>query len=803
MKKLLLLLLWQPVLIAHSQLSPLTVEKIMRDPKWIGSSPANPQWTADGRYLLFNWNPEKAATDSLYYITPTATVPQKSTWAFRQAAITENQIKYNTARDQYVYAYEGDVYLASMKTGIRRRLTQTVATESNPQFSFNDQKVVFIREQNAWAWDLQTGSTTQLTNFQPVAAPVAAIRNPPPVIDKKSSSNQQEKWLQQEALENSLVLQRRKLKKDQADSMLKQFIKEKIVRAIPVDGKNMSLLTISNNGRFIAYRLTTAVTSKPAIVPSYVTESGFTEELTARTKVGAAQNIQELFLFDREKDTVLTIKTDSIPGIRDLPDYVKDYPVVYKEKSKNPSLRAVNFVNTTWAPTADRAVIEVRAQDNKDRWLLLLDGETGRLSLLDRQRDEAWIGGPSPGGFPVFNSGWINDQTFWFQSEASGYSHLYTINVTTREKKALTSGNYEVQHTQLSRNKKYFYLTTNEVHPGEQHFYRLPVTGGSAERITTLTGSNQVSLSPDEKWIAILHSYSNKPWELYLQPNMPANNTKSKPQQITTLAQSAEFRSYPWRDPELITFTARDSARVYARLFRPAQPHANKPAVIFVHGAGYLQNAHKWWSTYFREYLFHNLLADNGYTVLDIDYRGSAGYGRDWRTGIYRYMGGKDLDDIEDGARYLVQQCGVNPQHIGLYGGSYGGFITLMALFTKPRIFEAGAALRPVTDWAHYNHGYTSNILNEPFSDSIAYRRSSPINFAAGLQDHLLICHGMIDVNVHFQDVVRLTQRLIELGKDNWELSVYPLEDHGFTEPESWTDEYKRIFRLFETWLKK
>jgi dipeptidyl aminopeptidase/acylaminoacyl peptidase len=201
--------------------------------------------------------------------------------------------------------------------------------------------------------------------------------------------------------------------------------------------------------------------------------------------------------------------------------------------------------------------------------------------------------------------------------------------------------------------------------------------------------------------------------------------------------------------------------------------------------------------------MFNNLLADNGYTVLDIDYRGSAGYGRNWRTGIYRYMGGKDLNDIEDGARYLVEKYGVNARHIGLYGGSYGGFITLMALFTKPRIFEAGAALRPVTDWAHYNHGYTSNILNEPFNDSIAYHRSSPINFAAGLKDHLLICHGMVDVNVHFQDVVRLTQRLIELGKNNWELAVYPMEDHGFVEPESWTDEYKRIFRLFETWLKK
>ncbi|WP_207510237.1 S9 family peptidase [Longitalea luteola] len=792
MKKLLFLLLLQPTLISYSQLSPLTVEKIMRDPKWIGTSPANLQWTADGKHLLFSWNPEKAAADSVYYITPTAITPQKTTRAFRQTAITDNQIKYNAKRDQYVYTQEGDIYLVTVKTGSRRRVTQTVAVESNPQFSFHDQKIVYIREQNAWAWDLQTGATTQLTNFQTATTPPAA-----------PAGNQQEKWLQQEALLNSVVLQRRKQKKDLADSLVKQFAREKLVRAIPLNGKTMSLLTISNNGRFISYRLITTVPGKSTIVPSYVTESGYTEDLPARTKVGTTQNTQELFVYDTEKDTVFAVNTDSIPGIRDLPAYLKEYPTVYAEKSRNPPLRAVNFININWAPTGNYAVVEARAQDNKDRWLLLLEGATGRLSLLDRQRDEAWIGGPGAGGFPVFNSDWMNDETFWFQSETSGYSHLYTINVKTREKQALTSGNYEVQNTQLSNNKKYFYITTNEVHPGEQHFYRLPVSGGKAERITTLTGSNQVKLSPDEKWIAFLHSYSNKPWELYLQPNNTSGgNAKAKPVQVTTMGQSEEFKSYNWRDPELVTFTARDSAKVYARLFRPAQSHTGKPAVIFVHGAGYLQNAHKWWSSYFREYMFHNLLADNGYTVLDIDYRGSAGYGRDWRTGIYRYMGGKDLDDIEDGARYLVQQLGVNPQHIGIYGGSYGGFITLMALFTKPRIFGAGAALRPVTDWAHYNHGYTSNILNEPFSDSIAYRRSSPINFASGLQDHLLICHGMIDVNVHFQDVVRLTQRLIELGKDNWELSVYPMEDHAFIEPESWTDEYKRIFRLFETWLK-
>jgi dipeptidyl aminopeptidase/acylaminoacyl peptidase len=144
----------------------------------------------------------------------------------------------------------------------------------------------------------------------------------------------------------------------------------------------------------------------------------------------------------------------------------------------------------------------------------------------------------------------------------------------------------------------------------------------------------------------------------------------------------------------------------------------------------------------------------------------------------------------------------VNPKKIGIYGGSYGGFITLMAMFTSPDTFAAGAALRPVTDWAHYNHPYTSNILNEPQKDAEAYKRSSPIYHAEGLKGALLICHGMVDVNVHYQDSVRLAQRLIELGKDNWELASYPVEDHAFVEPSSWVDEYRRIFKLFERHLK-
>lgn len=797
--------------LAQQKLDKLTVEKIMRDPKWMGTSPSRVSWSQDGQYLYFYWNPDNAISDSIYYITLTNHKPVKASVLQKQQLLTPDSVTWNTARTAYAYAKDGDIFITDVKSGKTKRIVQTTGRERNPQFSFNDTKVVYVSDQNLYSWDIVSGETTQLTNLQ--SQPFAASTLQPGAqqgrggfggrgsrMEETTPGVAQEQWLKNDQLQYLEVLKERKEKKDAAD-VYNRNLARKELRTIQIGDRTLQGLNISPDGRFVSYRLArTATDAKTTIIASYVTETGFTTEIPGRTKVGAPQTNSEYFIYDRQKDTVYTIKADSIPGIHDLPDYVKDYPAKFAQKIKNPPVRGITIGSVSWSPKGTHAILEIRAQDNKDRWLMMFDTSSAKLKLIDRQRDEAWIGGPGTGIFGgSTNTGWVNEDVFWFQSEATGYSHLYTVNVVTGTKNQVTSGKYEVQQVELSRDKKYFYTTTNEVDPGEQQFYRLPVTGGKAERITTMTGANLVAISPDEKYIAILYSYSNKPWELYLQENKPGG----KPEQITTKAMSDEFKSYPWRDPELITFTARDGAQVYARVYKPSTPAPGKPAVLFVHGAGYLQNAHKWWSSYFREYMFNNLLADNGYYVMDIDYRASAGYGRDWRTGIYRHMGGKDLDDNVDGANYLVKTYGVDPKRIGMYGGSYGGFMTLMALFTAPDVFAAGAALRPVTDWANYNHGYTSNILNEPYNDSLAYKKSSPIYFASGLKSPLLICHGMVDVNVHFQDAVKLTQRLIELGKSNWQIAPYPMEDHGFVEPSSWTDEYKRIFKLFEENLKK
>ena len=769
----------------NNQRASLTVEKIMKDIKWIGTSPSNISWTWDSKAIIFSWNPDKNIADSFYFYKLNSKQSEKLNYneALKYKAI--NAGKYNKNFSQIVYSFKGDIYLLNTINGFITPITQTEEQESNPSFINNDEWVVFHKNKNLFAWQIKTGITKQLTNFVKETDKAA-----------KNNANAQDLFLQNQSISNSSVLQWRKQKREAKENFLATNKEKSIVKAIAIGDKQLTNTAASTSGAYILYTLFSPDASKTTIVPSYVTESGYTSDIPGREKVGHGQGNSESYIYNKLLDTTYAIKLDSIPGSFDKPDYAKDYPA---QNDKKPSLRKLWINEVYWNETNDIAIVDIRSVDNKDRWLMTLDPATAKLSLVNRQRDEAWVNGP---GISSYRSvaGWINDHSFYFQSEQTGYSHLYTYDINTHNTIALTNGNYEIQDAVLTKNKKAFYILSNEVHPGQQNWYKLTIDGLAKEKITNKVGAYEVSMSPDEKTIAYRYSYITQPWELFVQENKKTTAIT----QVSYQGASDEFKQYPWRENKIFTITARDGKPIYARLYEPKAGTKNNAAVIFVHGAGYLQNVHYGWSNnYPREYMFNNLLADKGYTVIDIDYRGSSGYGRDWRTGIYRFMGGKDLDDEVDAAKYLVSNLGIDSTRIGMYGGSYGGFMTLMAMFTQPDVIKAGAALRPVTDWAHYNHGYTSAILNEPATDSIAYARSSPINFAAGLKNNLLICHGMIDVNVHYQDAVRLAQKLIELGKDNWELSSYPMEDHGFVEPSSWTDEYKRILKLFDSKLLK
>ena len=300
-------------------------------------------------------------------------------------------------------------------------------------------------------------------------------------------------------------------------------------------------------------------------------------------------------------------------------------------------------------------------------------------------------------------------------------------------------------------------------------------------------------MSEDGKYLAILHANLQAPWDLWVGED-----------RVTT-SPRPEFASYDCPKTEFVEFPSRgDQAPVKAKLLLPPGYSRDKqyPCVFFIHGAGIASSILQQWGSYQElRYVFNAYLANSGYVVMDLDYRGSSGYGRDWRTGVYLHMGGPDLDDVLGAVDYLKKRGSVDMQRLGIWGVSYGGFMTNMALFLSPGTFKAGSAWAAVNDWENYNPGYTQERLSTPAAHPEAYRRSSPITFTSGLKDHLQIVHGMGDSNVLFQDAVQLTEKLIRERKPFEEI-FYPQEDHGFVRDETLIDSFGRAARFFDKHLK-
>jgi dipeptidyl aminopeptidase/acylaminoacyl peptidase len=725
-----------------------------------------------------------------------------------------------------VFADGGDLYLYDSGTGKRRNLTRTSEAETNPRFTRDQEHITFTRAGNLYLLSLDEGSLIQMTDIQPAgAAPGTApaggaggrggqgqFQGRGGAAATSASAEQRgtesQEYVKKEERDLLDIIKRRAAKREEDEARRK---KENPRKPFSLQARQtVTNLQLSPDQKTVIAMVSEAGEgSKTSIVPNFVTESTYVEDIPGRGLVGDNQARTRIALIDVATGEVRWVDHGQKPVAKD-PASPSAPPAAPEpgqgqgpgpRRTPPPTERAVQLFPPLWSDDGTRAVLLGRASDNKDRWIFALDPATGKTRVLVSDHDDAWINtfGGGPGGFGSANMGWMkDDRSIYFLSERSGYSHLYVVSYDGGEPRALTSGKWEVAGVQLSEDKTRFFLTTTEPDPSDRHFFVMPASGGERTRVTAAPGHHQAFVSPDEKKLAVIYSFTTKPPELYIQDLQPG----AKPEQVTN-SPAPDFWNYPWTDAPIVQVPARDGATVPGRMYKPKNWKAGGPGVIFVHGAGYAQNIHRGWSSNPQVNLFNHFLMEHGYLVMDLDYRASAGYGRDWRAAIYRHMGGQDLDDQVDCARWMAKEQGVDPRRIGIYGGSYGGFMTLMAMFTQPDVFAAGAALRPVTDWAHYNHGYTSNILNTPQKDAEAYRQSSPIYFAQNLKGALLICHGMVDTNVFFQDSVRLVQRLIELRKENWEFAVYPVEDHGFLEPTSWADEYKRIFKLFEANLKK
>lgn len=799
----------------------ITLERIMADPDWIGNSPEEAYWSDDGKNVYFLRKARGSEHREL----------------FRQAAdgpgaavrVADAELGRADQPDGVfsadfrlkAYARAGDIFVKDLAGGELRQLTRTSDPESDPIFMADGKRVAFRRGDTWIVRDLEGDLEAQ-------AADLRAEKNPETKDDPTFLSEQQQRLF--------LVLQQRTARRDAERARAKAEQSADPTRPpLPFYlGADVEVLNsaLSPSGGYLLAVVAKKQRDegKKESMPDYVTESGNVDIKQVRPKVGSPKpETPKLILFDLAAHTQTELDPAVLPGIADDPlkalrDAAQKKAKSAKDaqeakdakdakagkaakadadkaekstKSDKPALRAVAWSDLQWNATGTRVVLQAFAEDNKDRWILTVDLDEKKLVPLERIHDDAWI------NWAFRDLGWMRDNRgIWFLSEESGYAHLYVRGTEpSGRKRPLTSGAFEVSSPVLSRDGSRFYVIANREHPGTTEVYRVAVIDGAMERLTTLGGQTAFVLSPDETRLLLTASHPTHPPELFLQPAQEG----AKAAQITD-STTAEFKAIQWQEPEIVPVPSTHvAAPIYARVYTPTGWSADRkwPAAVFIHGAGYLQNAHQGWSDYFREFMFDNLLLRNGYVVLDMDYRASAGYGRDWRTAIYRQMGWPEVEDLADGKTWIVQHKAVDPARVGVWGGSYGGFLTFMAMFRAPDLFACGAALRPVSDWAHYNHEYTSNILNTPEVDPDAFNKSSPIEFAAGLSKPLLICHGVEDDNVVFQDSVRLVQRLIELKKTRYfTTAFYPVEHHGFREPASWLDEYTRIFDLFETHLK-
>ena len=775
----------------------ITLEQVMADPDWFGRAPESWYWGDDSNTVYYQQKQLGNPLRDLYSLDLSNSNESAQVALANKHKVADKSALFNQARTHKVYTFNGDVFVKTLATSTVKQLTFTSSTERKALFLTNGD-IAYQVGNVFYAHNLQTGQIKELASLKMSAKP-AGVTEPKSYLAKE-----------QHKLIDYIALGHR-------NSKLKQSKQQRLAaeNASVNDSKfyfgkdnRIAHTSLSPAGDKLLVSITSAKSSrdKTDIMPNYITKDGVIAAEKVRARVANNRQYQEqLFILDLVTGTQQALSYSSLPGFDEdvlasvkAENYAREGKKYQSEKNAR-NIHVLQMYNPIkWSNDGQYLAVMLEAWDNKTRWLTTVDFDDNKLMTQHKLGDEAWI------NWSFNEFGWVNiddKASLYYLSEETGYSHLYLKGLNTKAVK-LTAGKFEVSNVTPTKDNQRFIFKANKKHPGIYEIYQVDL----AKKLTALTdlgGKNSYAISPDESKLLIEHSTVTMPPELYVKTLESIKGTDAAKRITHTVSKA--FLAMPWAAPTVVAIpSSKQKEPIYSKVYLPKnfdKTATKNRAVMFTHGAGYLQNSHLGWSGYFREYMFHSMLVQQGYVVIDMDYRASAGYGRDWRTAIYRHMGKPEVEDMRDGVNWLIENANVDADRIGTYGGSYGGFLTLMSLFTDPDLFASGAAIRLVSDWAYYNHGYTSNILNTPEDDAIAYERSSPIYFAEGLNKPLLINAPMVDDNVFFEDTVRLVQRLIELEKENFETAIYPVEPHGFVQPSSWLDEYRRIYKLFENTL--
>ncbi|MFO7915342.1 MAG: alpha/beta fold hydrolase [Candidatus Krumholzibacteriales bacterium] len=752
----------------------LTIEDIYRRPRLTGISPRGIRWSPGGDGFAFIWNREgEPYYDIFLYstrskrvrkITEAAALEQSDKSVLSRAEIDRLStlrrsgggifsFLWSPGGDKVLFPMKGDLFLLDVDSGGVKRLFKTKASETDPAFLPGGGRISFIRDNDIWMVDLESGITRQLTT---------------------SGS---------ETLYNGLG--------DYVD-----YEEVGIDRAY----------WWSPEGDRVAYFQTDVSMVGHLLIPDYRGEFVTVRE-QARPVAGGRNGEKRLGVLDIETGETVWIA----PGVR-RDEYI---PQVH------------------WHPSGEKLLVLYEPRDLKSLHFLSADPATGNTDTLFTVRDQKWVN--------IHNTfiRWSEEgDCFYYTSEESGWNHIYRYDWKSGDVKKLTGGDWEVTSIQLVEDDGDIWYTSTEKSTAERHLYRLE-KDGDKYRVTPGRGYYRSYLSKDAETAAALYSNPLNPWDIYILENLRGNECgpsgekeDSRNVQLigtpgdwpvpgglrrVTSAPSADLKDMDIAAPVYFTLPSLHDGKTISALAlfpsgfersdiekmisgEPVEYGAEKlPAIISVHGGGYSQSvAMSWrWRTLFDTYLVNC----KDYIVLDLDYRGSSGYGRDWRTDVYLDMGISDLEDEITGLEMLKSLPAVDPERIGIWGWSYGGYMTTLALLKKPEAFRAGAAVAPVNRWQNYDTHYTEERLGIPSENADAYKKGNPLTYAENLKNHLLIIHGMLDDNVHFQDTVLLVDAMIASGVD-FEVMFYPGGRHGIRSDDSRIHLFRKITRHFERYLR-
>jgi dipeptidyl-peptidase-4 len=456
----------------------------------------------------------------------------------------------------------------------------------------------------------------------------------------------------------------------------------------------------------------------------------------------------------------------------------------------------IYLARVNWLPDGKTLAIQRESRDQRRLDLLFADIETGQSRLVLTETSKTWIDLHNELSF------FTQSREFIWASSRDGHQHLYLYDYEGHLLRQLTAGDWNVDDFRtraikgIDEKHRLIYFTATEKSPTERQLYSVSLDTQDPkkiDRISQQAGVHSITMSTDTGFYVDNFTSSTQPPQVSLR----AVDGKLLAQVLENRL-NAQHPDAPYLAnnsvPEIGTLAAADGQTLYYRAFKPLHfdPAKRYPAIVEVYGGPGVQRVLDNWTGS----SFTQILTRAGYVVFQLDNRGSAFRGTAFQAPIHRKLGDIEVADQVLGARWLGSQAFVDPQRIGVWGWSYGGYLTLMLMFKAPDVFRAGVAGAPVTDWTLYDTHYTERYLDKPQENSGGYQASSVLPYVKDLQGRLLVIHGMADDNVFFLHSTKLFRKLQDLGKP-FDVMVYPGAKHGLTRQHDGRHAFATILTFF------